>query len=1171
MSKHNLSLAFGMCIAASVAAFAQPGTGYLFQLPGANSSSGQIFGYPYAATPLTASVNTLGPSNTSQIVAKPDGTGFYVLGSSLQIANSALTSFTTINGIASTPTALAASPDGKYAVVGASNVYIISASTGAILYNQNTGGAVVAIAISQDSTSAFILTNTGTANSITQINLQAQTTAGTLPFEFGGGTQLAISPLGLLYMAGLNRVYEINPATLQITPTGTIDIVGTPGPLHFSPDGTQLYFVNTTSNFGGPSLYQITLANYGIAQYPAANSGVPPLLSDVLDAGNGRLFAISPSATTLYDVATAPLGLSVSTSIGTLSSQAQNVLAAVISNELPSAVYLYLELAGSTQNSIYRITLSNNTTSPAAAAQQSGANLQFVGVPPNTGAANFLTYNINQTVAQGKTSLPLIAQVLDGSGRPIFGLPVTFSVASGSGVVVNTPTPVTNANGWVETTVVAPAAAAMYTVTLTAGAASTSFTINVPATGTITPTGPTSVTQVFIASGNGELIGALNTNALDPFTVLVTDTTGNPLPNVNVAFSVTSGTGISNATVATGPTGLASATFLAQNPLDNVPFEVDTVVASSAYGAVTFYVVEYPLVLVGEQGAQSPPPRIIASSVNPIITIPEGSVLTNAFSAAVSVAPGIPGASTPIPNVAIEIDDATSGIFVPGVSSPYASCQGSTLSDNTGTAHCNLIGTCGAALGVAHPVFFAVGDQEAFPGTITITTGPAQKIAILSGNNQTVPSGQTASGLLALVTDACGNPISGATVTWTVASGSATLSHVSNTSSASGTVSASVLLGTTPGPVQVTVSLGTTGVATFSITNQAVAATMSIVSGNNQTATTSTAFAQPLTVAINDANNNPVTGVTVAFTVTSGNVSISATSAVTNAQGQASITATAAQNTGSIVITATYLSLSATFNLSAAALGPQVTAAGFQNAASFQTGLVPCGLATATGPGLATGITGTVSGASFFSSLPFTLNGLSLTVNGAPAPIYQLSNTNGKQQVTFQTPCQATPSNNGTVVLSIGGATTTVTGVPILAAQPGIFFYTAPDGNPYGQVISAADGSYITATNPAKRGGTYYIIATGMGVVNPATATDSAGINGQNIVNTVIVGIANSGVPVTAAYYQPGEVGVYVIGFTIPATLTLTTANGPDQPLALAEVVNGQTIFGNAVFLPVIQ
>jgi len=197
MSKHNLSLAFGMCVAASVAAFAQPGAGYLFQLPGANTSSGQIYGYPYAATPLTVSVNTLGPSNTNQIVAKPDGTGFYVLGSSLQIANSALTTFTTINGIASTPTALAASPDGKYAVVGASNVYIISATTGAILYNQNTGGSIVGIAISQDSTAAFVLTNTGTANSITQINLQTQTTGGTLQFQFGGGAQIAISRIAL--------------------------------------------------------------------------------------------------------------------------------------------------------------------------------------------------------------------------------------------------------------------------------------------------------------------------------------------------------------------------------------------------------------------------------------------------------------------------------------------------------------------------------------------------------------------------------------------------------------------------------------------------------------------------------------------------------------------------------------------------------------------------------------------------------------------------------------------------------------------------------------------------------------------------------------------------------------------------------------------------------------
>ena len=54
-------------------AYGQSGAGYLFQLPGQNSSSGQIYGYPYSGNPLTASVNTLGPNGTYQVVAKPDG------------------------------------------------------------------------------------------------------------------------------------------------------------------------------------------------------------------------------------------------------------------------------------------------------------------------------------------------------------------------------------------------------------------------------------------------------------------------------------------------------------------------------------------------------------------------------------------------------------------------------------------------------------------------------------------------------------------------------------------------------------------------------------------------------------------------------------------------------------------------------------------------------------------------------------------------------------------------------------------------------------------------------------------------------------------------------------------------------------------------------------------
>jgi uncharacterized protein (TIGR03437 family) len=330
--------------------------------------------------------------------------------------------------------------------------------------------------------------------------------------------------------------------------------------------------------------------------------------------------------------------------------------------------------------------------------------------------------------------------------------------------------------------------------------------------------------------------------------------------------------------------------------------------------------------------------------------------------------------------------------------------------------------------------------------------------------------------------------------------------------------------------------------------------------------TVGNAFPQSLTVQIADANNNPVTGATVNFSVTSGNASISATSAVTDSQGRASTIATASTNPGAITITATYASVSAIFSLTAVPQGPVVTAASFQNAASFQTGLVPCGLATATGSGLAPGITGTISGASFTAPLPLSLDGLSLSVNGIPAPIYQLSNTNGKQQVTFQTPCQVSPGSNATVVIQINGATSTVTGVTILQAQPGIFFATGSNGTAYGEVIDS-NGNYLSGTNPAVRGGTYFMIVTGLGQVTPATATGSLGVNGQNVLLQTIVGVDNLGVPVVAAYYQPEAVGIYVVEFTIPAT----NPPGTNQPLVLGVIVNGQTIFSNTVYINSVQ
>ena len=238
-----------------------------------------------------------------------------------------------------------------------------------------------------------------------------------------------------------------------------------------------------------------------------------------------------------------------------------------------------------------------------------------------------------------------------------------------------------------------------------------------------------------------------------------------------------------------------------------------------------------------------------------------------------------------------------------------------------------------------------------------------------------------------------------------------------------------------------------------------------------------------------------------------------------------------------------------------------MTTSGFVNAASFQPGLVPCGLATVIGTGIATGINGTVFGSSFFGGYAASLNGLSLSVNGTTGPIYALSNINGKEQATFQVPCE-TILGFATVAVTFNGGSTTVSNVPVVQAQPGIFTFVDINGSTYADVISAADGSYISINNPARKGGSYYMFVTGLGLVSPATATNRAGIPGENVLVQLAVGIGTGGAALNSAQYATGLIGVYLVGFTIPAD-----AQSGDRNLSLGAVLNGTTVFSNSTLI----
>jgi uncharacterized protein (TIGR03437 family) len=637
-------------------------------------------------------------------------------------------------------------------------------------------------------------------------------------------------------------------------------------------------------------------------------------------------------------------------------------------------------------------------------------------------------------------------------------------------------------------------------------------------------------------------------------TVKVTTPTGEPRQGVEVNFEIVEGTGIIIDTQSiTDENGFATSGFVAGSVSFILAFEQATIRATSAVGSVEFKMTSYG---VDDDDAVGP----IIENLTPFtVNLGQGDLVEAAVSAKI-VAGDFPQIGVPIPNVGLRITDA----FITDLDGP-AVCEGLSRSDNLGVARCNVRAAC--QLGT-FPAQISVGEYRFYPVIFRIGPGHAAKLTISSGDEQTgVAGGALANPLVAVVTDNCGQAVSGVTVTWTVIQGTATLAQVVSVSDAGGRVSARVNLGATPGPIQVRVSMPNAPAVIFDATNQVLISGISLVSGGGQAVRQGQAFPNPIIFVVRNAQSNPVPGVVVNFSL-SGTGTLGSTQATSDANGRVQTTVTAGNTVGALTVTATYTTFTATANLTVQASGPVLTSASFFNAASGAAGLVPCGLATATGNGLAPNLSGVVSGISPFGPLSYTLNwatgnSINITVNNISAPLQSVANVNGAQQVTFQTPCETTVGS-AQVVVTVNGATTAVNGVAVFAGQPGIFTYQGPQNKVYGAVIRALDGSYVTPTNQARRGERHLLVLTGLGQTTPPTSTNAAGIPGQNVNLQVLVGVNNVGVPVEKAEYLPGFIGVYIVTFTIPSSAQV----GTDQPLAVAVILNGQAVFGNSVLLP---
>jgi uncharacterized protein (TIGR03437 family) len=256
--------------------------------------------------------------------------------------------------------------------------------------------------------------------------------------------------------------------------------------------------------------------------------------------------------------------------------------------------------------------------------------------------------------------------------------------------------------------------------------------------------------------------------------------------------------------------------------------------------------------------------------------------------------------------------------------------------------------------------------------------------------------------------------------------------------------------------------------------------------------------------------------------------------------------------------------------------GPAVTASSFLNAASRVVGAIsPCGLAILTAPGLTPDGIGDLSPAPVFGRLPHSVHNFSVTFGGIPAPIVSVAMGATNPEVTLQVPCEVTPGNSVPVIVNAGSGSTTVN-VPVQTVSPGIFQTVMSDGVSRAVVVRD-DGSFADVggtdvydpNNPARRGETVRIYATGLGPTMPAVGTDSiqdpnADLVGYDatVAGTMQAGIVGSGgLQIISARQAPDLIGVYEVQVVIPSN----APTGNSVQIAIAVIPVGASSSAPAV------
>ena len=304
---------------------------------------------------------------------------------------------------------------------------------------------------------------------------------------------------------------------------------------------------------------------------------------------------------------------------------------------------------------------------------------------------------------------------------------------------------------------------------------------------------------------------------------------------------------------------------------------------------------------------------VTVSSTAPVT--PTGGTVSVSSITPGSGAPGTPSTVTvtatdedgdPVANVVVTLRiTAGGGTFSPATVTTGANGTATSTLTRGSTPSSNYFITA-SATGYTFQSGLSSGERLTITGTESPgggstprDAGEADSIDVYDGNNQRgTPNSRLAEPLVIEVVDSNNRPVSRERVTFRTTRGSGQFSPERPRTNATGRAQTR-FTPTSSGDIRITATVtGVASRAVFNVTAGAAPASVTKVSGDNQSGSPGSALANPFVVEVKDEDGEVVEGIRVTFSVTAGGGSLSETSATADEDGLAETTLTLGSQVG---------------------------------------------------------------------------------------------------------------------------------------------------------------------------------------------------------------------------------------------------------------------------------